>query len=550
MDPLLVAIAGVLVVIVGVLALRLPAFVALVSGALLVASLTPKQRLHDQELRSKAHVVQQVDGQKLILAEAAIVGPYVAFRAGDGTGVLSAVAQLTVSESTDTPSFEPVEGQVQAGDLIIHQFKLEEAETVAKRGPGDRLAHGFGDTCRKIGLLIAMASIIGACLLESGAAHRVVAATRSALGDRHTPVAFAVSGFVVGIPVFFDTVFYLLMPLAKAMRLRTGKNYLLYTLSVVIGASMAHSLVPPTPGPLLVAASLNVSIVAMMLGGTVVGGIAVVAGYLYALWANRRWEIPLREEAADAPTREVGDADDNDRQPPSLWLSLAPILLPVLLLAGGTAIKVARDGGQLAGGWWDSIAPVVQFCGDKNIALTIAAAVALLMLARVQWRSQGKIVVPGVIGPALASGGVIILITGAGGAFGHVLRQAGVAEAIQSRMPPSEGGLTLLVLAFLITAAVRVAQGSATVAMITAVGIVSPLAADVPLPYSPLYLALAIGCGSKPLPWMNDSGFWVVGRMSGMTEAETLKTLSVTLTIMGVVGFLVTLAGAKWLPLI
>ena len=107
-----------------------------------------------------------------------------------------------------------------------------------------------------------------------------------------------------------------------------------------------------------------------------------------------------------------------------------------------------------------------------------------------------------------------------------------------------------MLLAFALTAVVRFAQGSATVAMITSVSIVAPLAAELSLSYHPVYLALAIGCGSKPLPWMNDSGFWIVGRMSGMTESETLKTFSATLTIMGVVGFLVTLAGAKWLPLV
>ena len=124
------------------------------------------------------------------------------------------------------------------------------------------------------------------------------------------------------------------------------------------------------------------------------------------------------------------------------------------------------------------------------------------------------------------------------------------AEAIQQRFPSTQDGMVLLGLAFVVTSIVRFAQGSATVAMITGVSIVAPIAAEIALPYHPVYLALAIGCGSKPLPWMNDSGFWIVGRMSGMTESETLKTFSVTLTIMGIVGFLVTLAGAAWLPLV
>ena len=144
-----------------------------------------------------------------------------------------------------------------------------------------------------------MASIIGMCLLESGAAWRIVQSTRQLVGEERTPLAFAVSGFVVGIPVFFDTVFYLLMPLAKAMRLQTGKNYLLYVMSIVVGATMAHSLVPPTPGPLFVASKMGISVGTMMIAGTVVGLIAVASGFLYVVWANRRWEIPLRGEDSE-----------------------------------------------------------------------------------------------------------------------------------------------------------------------------------------------------------------------------------------------------------
>jgi GntP family gluconate:H+ symporter len=150
---------------------------------------------------------------------------------------------------------------------------------------------------------------------------------------------------------------------------------------------------------------------------------------------------------------------------------------------------------------------------------------------------------------AILNAGTIVLITAAGGAFGAVLRQSGIADAIQQRFPIGSGELSLLLAAFLITAVVRVAQGSATVAMITAVGIVAPLVQTIELPYHPVYVALAIGCGSKPIPWMNDSGFWVVTRMSGMTEAESLRTYTVMLTLMGLVGLAATLAGAVLVPL-
>jgi GntP family gluconate:H+ symporter len=233
-------------------------------------------------------------------------------------------------------------------------------------------------------------------------------------------------------------------------------------------------------------------------------------------------------------------------------LALLPILLTVFLLGVRAMTDAAFVGSQDKSrpAWLARVLPSLDNLGDKQVALISAAAVALWTLYW-QKRKRGRASeIPPAVQSALASGGVIILITAAGGAFGHVLRQSGIAAAIEQYFPPSQGGLTLLAAAFAITAIVRFAQGSATVAMITAVSIISPLAASVPLPYHPLYLALAIGCGSKPFPWMNDSGLWVVGKMSGMTEAETLKIHSVALTIMGVVGFAATVLGAKLLPLV
>jgi GntP family gluconate:H+ symporter len=191
-------------------------------------------------------------------------------------------------------------------------------------------------------------------------------------------------------------------------------------------------------------------------------------------------------------------------------------------------------------------AEVLDVVGNKNIALILGAAVAMLTL---MWQKQtSRTELAAGIGSALASGGVIILITAAGGAFGHVLRQTGIAEQLEGMLPSSQ--VFLLPLAFLITALIRTAQGSATVAMITAVGIMAPIVAGGTLPFHPVYVALAIGCGSKPYNWMNDSGFWIISKMSGMTEGETLMTSSVMMAIMGIVGLGVTMLGAWLLPLV
>ncbi|HAV61862.1 MAG TPA: gluconate transporter, partial [Verrucomicrobiales bacterium] len=392
----------------------------------------------------------------------------------------------------------------------------------------------------------AMAAVIGKCLLDSGAADRLVRSTVKALGEKRAPLGFVGSSFMLGIPVFFDTVLYLMIPLAKAMATRTGRHYALFVMSIIAGGTMAHSLVPPTPGPLLVASKLNVEIGHMMLCGLVVGLSAALAGYAYARWANLRWPIPLRD-SPDAPVNALQEmARKPDAELPPLWLSWLPVLLPVVLIGGDSILRaVLRDSAEQAA-WQQWLVGAFGFFGDKNLALILAAGVALLLLVRQQGGNLKA--ASGAVQSALASGGVIILITSAGGAFGGVLQQTGIGPRIEELAGLVKLGA--LPLAFLVTAVVRTAQGSATVAMITAVGILEGFGDPAQLGFHPVYLAAAIGCGSKPFPWMNDSGFWIVSRMSGFTEGETIRTFSFMLTLMGVVGLLVTMLLAKLLPLV
>jgi GntP family gluconate:H+ symporter len=214
-------------------------------------------------------------------------------------------------------------------------------------------------------------------------------------------------------------------------------------------------------------------------------------------------------------------------------------------MAGGTILDMSLNAAATPPQWLLDLKPTYKLLGNKNIAMTIAALCSLVLLARAQKASKEQIA--DAIQSALASGGVIILITAAGGAFGGALRESGIAATIQQMMPETQVGL--LPLAFFVTLVVRTAQGSATVAMITAVGIISPILATQDLSYNPLWIALAIGCGSKPISWMNDSGFWVISRMSGLSEGEMLKTNTVMGCIMASVGLVVCILGATVLPL-
>jgi GntP family gluconate:H+ symporter len=300
--------------------------------------------------------------------------------------------------------------------------------------------------------------------------------------------------------------------------------------------------VPPTPGPLFVAVQLDVDLGLMILMGLVVGSVACATGYVYAKFVNGhdKWRVPLRD-SADLPLAKLEEIAQRDNKSlPSLGLSLLPVLLPIVLIAGNTILqKLIAD--PPAG-----LASFLSLAGDKNIALIISAAVALGLLA-MQKRGDKQALFDSVQS-ALASGGVVILITAAGASFGAMLQQTNIAARIGGLAADFEiTGLLVLPLAFLVTAVVRTAQGSATVSMITSVGIFAGMAAT--LPFHPVYLAMAIGCGSKPFPWMNDSGFWVINRMSGMTIGETIRSVSFLMTVMAIDGLVAVMLLAWLFPM-
>ncbi len=411
-----------------------------------------------------------------------------------------------------------------------------EATARANESLGAKLSNKFASTCTNLGVLIAMASIVGACLLASGGADRIVRSTLNLFGEKRSPVVFATSGLVLGVPVFFDTVFLLLIPLARAMAERTKRNYLLYVLAIAVGTTMTHSLVPPTPGPLFAANALKVDIGVMIVAGLILSVFTASIGLTYAWWANRRWPKTLTpNDGGNAIPALVHRAD---HELPPLWLALAPIVLPVILISGATAGALLKFPTALANS--------LNILGHPNVALGIAAAIAL---GTVAWQRRGdRKALRTVTQSAISDAGSIILITAAGGVFGGILQETGVGERIQALARDYQLGV--LPLAFLVTALIRSAQGSATVAMVTSVGILSAFTSAGSLAFHPVYLALTIGCASKIFPWMNDSGFWVITKTSGLTERETLRSISVMFSIMGVAGGLIVMVAAKLFPMV
>lgn len=416
---------------------------------------------------------------------------------------------------------------------------------IASLGDVVRLTlEGFGRTAAGVAISIGLASVIGFCLMESGAADRVIRRFLSLFGERNAGLALLVSTYVLSIPIFFDTMFMLMAPLAKALYVRTGKNYLLYVLCVCCGGVITHSLTVPHPGPIAMVDHLKIDVGFSIVGGILAGIIPAVIGYGFASWLNRRMEVPLRATPgtplADLETI-LGRKDD---QLPSLAGSLAPVIVPIVLIGFSSILKVA-DG---TGAGWVPVGVVrewVDFLGDKNIALFIGAFLSIRLLAKQNQYDRTKI--SQVLGPPLETAGVIILITSAGGAFGAMIKNAGVGGAVEKLA--DSFGLSLILLAYFMALIIRVAQGSATVAMLTTSAMVYPMIGP-DMAYHPLYLFLAIGFASFGLSWMNDSGFWVVSRLSGMTEKETLKSFSVLLTVVSVSGLVVTWVASWIFPLI
>lgn len=410
--------------------------------------------------------------------------------------------------------------------LISHELPLADGQ-LPLVGAIELPMVEFGITAGKIAWVIALAAIIGMAMMESGAAERIVNALLNSFGEKRAPLALLISGFLLSIPVFFDTVFFLLIPLAIALALKTGKNYVLYVVAIAGGAVITHAMVPPTPGPLLVSETLGIELGITMIAGMSFGILPAVAIAFLGNWLNKRMDIPVR----------VSSPLTNDSQAqPSLFMSLMPIVLPIVLISLSSIVKVST--GELPS--W------IAFWGNKNIAMALGTAIALWLWAKQKnlsaaklWEASSK---------PLEIAGIIILITSAGGAFGAMIKHSGIGDAIA--LATENFHIHYLLLAWIIAAVMKTAQGSSTVAMITAASIMIALVGDgATLPYHMIYVFLAIGFGSGFVSWMNDSGFWVVAKMSGFTEREALKTWTLTLATFAVVGLVQIMIMSYIVPL-
>jgi GntP family gluconate:H+ symporter len=435
--------------------------------------------------------------------------------------------------------------------LRLHAFVALVAAAIvvallAPGGPAAKmavLAEGFGRTAGQLGVIVALAAIIGGAMSGSGASDRIVRGFIHLLGEERGALALGATAFVLSLPVFFDTIFFLLAPLARSMYRNTGRDYLKYLLAVSAGAVATHALVPPHPGPLAMASALGVDLGTMVLAGIVVALPSAAVGLLFARWASRRMTVAMQPLAPGVPEPAAPAVL------PGLVPSLVPVLLPVVLISSNTVVGTLRTAVPSGAAVWNALTPFTATIGNPNVALFLAACFAL----RLYWRAHrpGRAGLSTLVESSLLGAGAIVLIVGAGGAFGATLQQADIGSLVRRAVGggTTGTGVALLLVAFAASIVIRVAQGSATVAMITTAGLIAAMIHGVALPFHPVYIATAIAGGSLVGSWMNDAGFWVYSRVGGVSEEETLKTWTPLSAVVGSTAMLTTLLLALFVPL-
>ncbi|GAA1634956.1 MULTISPECIES: GntP family permease [Brevibacterium] len=420
----------------------------------------------------------------------------------------------------------------------------------------DAVTTGFGNTLASIGIVIGLGVGIGKILEVSGAADSLARAFLRAFGKGREPWAMGTVGSLVSIPVFCDSGYVIMNPLARSIaRVKRG-GYITLALALGAGMTLTHHMVPPTPGPLAATGILGADLGAVILTGLVFTVILLPVVVIYARWIGPKLEpflnvtvkhdvyttvtagAPETAGAAEtaapvSPTTETttagGAADTGDgtgsprtaggRQPGAV-LGFLPLIIPLLLIVANTvSTAIDRNAqGMLAGDDYEPSAWVapIAFLGNPVVALIIGLVLAVYtLLPRLTPRTQ----VQAWLADGAASAGLILLITGAGGSFGMVLRESGVGDALAEAI--ASISLPALLVPFIIASLVRIAQGSGTVAMITAASVTAPLIA--PLGLSPLVAVMACTAGSMVFSYFNDSYFWVVTRFAGLDGVQAIK---------------------------
>lgn len=383
---------------------------------------------------------------------------------------------------------------------------------------------GMGGTLGFVATVIGLGAMFGAILEHSGGAKVIANYLIKKLGIKRAPSAMALAGFIVAIPVFFEVAFILLVPVIYALQKQTKKSLLIYALPLLAGLAVTHAFIPPTPGPIAVAEIIGVDLGWVILIGAMVGlPTAIIGGIFYGKYIGNKIYI-------EAPFQENNLTVIEEDKNPDIKIILSIIAIPIVLILLSTFVSSGILNIQN-----NQILNIINLIGHPFSALIIANMIAWYVLGIKQGFTKKQLldITTKSMGPA----GMIILITGAGGVFKQVLVNTGAGKMIAESLV--DVGFPVLLFSFIVAVLIRLIQGSATVAMITAAGLVSPLISDIAYDnFNLACIVISIAAGSTFMSHVNDSGFWLVSQFLGMTEKQTFKTWTIMTGILSVSGFL------------
>ncbi|HJB62727.1 MAG TPA: GntP family permease [Candidatus Microbacterium pullistercoris] len=395
----------------------------------------------------------------------------------------------------------------------------------------DQLVADFGGTLGSVALLIGLGAILGKLIESSGGAKVVADKMVAVFGEKRAAMALGITSLLLGFPIFFDAGLIVMLPIIFAVARRIGgKNLLLYGISGAAAFSVMHVFLPPHPGPVTATEAYGANLGLVLLVGMIIAFPTwYLSGLLWGRFVNKR--IPLAVPALFGTTD-----DDQPANPPSAGTVIAILLVPIVLIFLNTGLDALGSVGAV-----DRDATWVQalsLIGTAPVALLISVVIALLVLGKFRGEKGSALekLVDGTFGPVAS----VILITGAGGMFGGVLRASGIGDALADSL--ADLGLPVIVAAYIIAVVLRLAQGSATVALVTSAGLMAPAVAAGDFGAVDIAaITLATAAGSVFAGHVNDSGFWLVGRLMNMDVKTTLKTWTVQQAIESVVGFALVL---------
>jgi len=413
--------------------------------------------------------------------------------------------------------------------LLITSMFVGIATGMPLNGILDSIQKGMGGTLGFVATVVGLGAIFGQMLESSGGAESMARYLVKKFGEKRAPFAMVLTGFFVGIPVFLDVGFIILVPIVYALSRDTKKSLLYYGIPLLAGLAVTHSFIPPTPGPVAVAEIINAELGYVILWGFILGlPIAILAGPVFGRYISKKIIVFPPENTEETHI-------ENDKDLPSFGLIICIIAIPLFLILLATVSDVLVKKQILTAG---IVPDIIGFIGHPFSALTTATLIAIYFLGIKKGFKKQEIL--DLSTKALGPAGIIILITGAGGVLKQILVDSGIGKMMAESI--ADSSLPPVLLAWVLAAIVRVTQGSATVAMITAAGIMAPVLEVFQLtPTHTALVVLAIASGATLLSHVNDSGFWLVGKYFGMTEKQTLQSWTIMESIIAISGLILTL---------